>query len=240
MPKPPTNNYIHHCCRTWTCSECFLAHEHFVELCHTLDFADKQVGSDDEETTRIAVTRTDLVNEVFQILSVLEHTPYNSWCTDDFLCHRAEQQNFTPRAPLPNPPHRLGQLCEGCSMPKPPTNNYVHHCCRTMACNECFLAHEHAIDLCHTLELIGVLNEKNQEDVNKIIAIRKDLLDEYFQIQHVLRLSPYNHWWNVDFLSHRAQQRSFRPHAPVNNLPHRLGRVCEGICGENSSSSSSS
>ncbi|KAK7603949.1 hypothetical protein V9T40_004222 [Parthenolecanium corni] len=114
-------------------------------------------------------------------------------------------------------------------MPKPPTNNYVHHCCRNMACNECFLAYEHAIELCHTLELIGELDEPDQAEIDKIIAIRKDLLDEYFQIQHILQHTPYNHWWNLDFLSHRAQQRSFRPRAPVKNLQHRLGRVILGI-----------
>ncbi|KAK7579859.1 hypothetical protein V9T40_000488 [Parthenolecanium corni] len=113
-------------------------------------------------------------------------------------------------------------------MPKPPTNNYVHHCCRNMACNECFLAHEHAIELCHTLERIGELDEPKQEEIDKIIAIRKDLLDEYFQIQHVLHHTPYNHWWNTDFLNHRAQQRNFKPRAPVKNPQHRGYKVPAG------------
>ncbi|KAK7602152.1 hypothetical protein V9T40_009593 [Parthenolecanium corni] len=218
MPKPPTNNYVHHCCRTWACNECFLAHEHSIELCQTLDVTGNFVESNKEEVDQLIAIRTDLLNEQNKEILHLAH-PYKTLRIVGERC--------------------VKDIADFEAMPKPPTNNYVHHCCRTMACNECFLAHEHAIDLCHTLELIGVLNEKNQEDVDKIIAIRKDLLDEYFQIQHVLRLSPFNHWWNVDFLSHRAQQRNFRPHAPVKNLPHRLGRVCEGKCGENSSSSSS-
>ncbi|KAK7574240.1 hypothetical protein V9T40_011431 [Parthenolecanium corni] len=109
MPKPPTNDYIHWCSGTIDCSECFLAHEHDRDLKETLIIANECYDPDKSTWADRRALRMGLHSERAAINRAVRGSPYAPWRREELRCFCSIQSNFTPRAPVPNPPHRLGR-----------------------------------------------------------------------------------------------------------------------------------
>ncbi|KAK7580582.1 hypothetical protein V9T40_001211 [Parthenolecanium corni] len=109
MPKPPTNNYVHECSGSFDCSECFLAREHDRDLKATLQIAVECYDPDKSTWADRSAMRMGIRAERAAIYRAIRDTPYAPWQKAELRCLRSIQRDFTPRAPVRNPPHRLGR-----------------------------------------------------------------------------------------------------------------------------------
>ncbi|KAK7584179.1 hypothetical protein V9T40_005142 [Parthenolecanium corni] len=109
MPKPPTNNYVHECSGSFDCSECFLAREHDRDLKATLRIAVECYDPDKSTWADRSAMRMGIRAERAAIYRAIRDTPYAPWRKAELRCLRSIQRDFTPRAPVRNPPHRLGR-----------------------------------------------------------------------------------------------------------------------------------
>ncbi|KAK7603289.1 hypothetical protein V9T40_003288 [Parthenolecanium corni] len=109
MPKPPTNNYVHECTGSFDCSECFLAREHDRDLKATLRIAVECYDPDKSTWADRSAMRMGIRAERAAIYRAIRDTPYAPWRKAELRCLRSIQRDFTPRAPVRNPPHRLGR-----------------------------------------------------------------------------------------------------------------------------------
>ncbi|KAK7603596.1 hypothetical protein V9T40_003595 [Parthenolecanium corni] len=110
MPKPPTNNYVHECSGSFDCSECFLAREHDRDLKATLRIAVECYDPDRSTWADRSAMRMGIRAERAAIYRAIRDTPYAPWRKAELRCLRSIQRDFTPRAPVRNPPHRLGRI----------------------------------------------------------------------------------------------------------------------------------
>ncbi|KAK7578118.1 hypothetical protein V9T40_010323 [Parthenolecanium corni] len=112
MPKPPTNNCVHECSGSFNCSECFLAREHDRDLKATLRIAVECYDPDKSTWADRSAMRMGIRAERAAIYRAIRDSPYAPWRKAELRCLRSIQRDFTPRAPVRNPPHRLGRLRE--------------------------------------------------------------------------------------------------------------------------------